>query len=195
MARGLRIVGLALAVTGCAVERPPVPISLPPPAASILVPPPIISKFGDWDGAGGAPRLWQHSGIDIRVSVGTPVLAAAPGTILRVGRQPLAGRLIAISHGGEIATVYFHLSEIGVRAGQIVRRGDVIGRTGMTGNATTPHLHFGVCRHPDAQCGSRIDAGWKDPTAYWIKGNPCFVAGRALPAERVRLTYPVPCAG
>jgi murein DD-endopeptidase MepM/ murein hydrolase activator NlpD len=194
MARTLRVLGLVLALTGCAVESPrPVPVALAPPPPT-LMPPPIISRFGDWQGAEGVPRLWQHSGIDIRAAIGTPVLAAADGTVLRVGRQSLAGKLIAVGHADDLATVYYHLSEIRVVPGQTVRRGEVIGLAGNTGNATTPHLHFGVCHRSGGLCGDRIDAGWRDPLPYWIDANPCFVPGRALPSGPVRLSYPIPCA-
>lgn len=167
------------------------PAALPPPAP--LVPPSTISRFGDWRSGGGQPRAWQHYGVDLRAPVGTPVLAAADGTVLRVGQHPNAGQLIVVAHADDLATVYWHLSAIDVRPGQPVRRGEVLGRAGMSGNATTPHLHFGACRRADGQCGSRIDAGWADPARYWLEGVPCFVAGRAYPARPIRFTYPLPC--
>jgi len=179
---------LLLALTGCAVERP-----APPPAIPALLPPPILSGFGDWHGAGGTPRPWQHHGIDIRVPVGTPVLAAADGTVSRVARGMNTGRMIVVLHADDFATTYLHLSQVGVRAGQIVRRGALLGRSGITGNATTPHLHFGVCRRPGGVCGARIDEGWDDPGRHWIDGNPCLAAGREYPASPLRLTYPVHC--
>jgi hypothetical protein len=151
--------------------------------------------LGDWHGAAGSPRPWRHYGIDIRAAIGTPILAAADGTVLRAHARPVAGRLIVLAHADELATVYFHLSEIWVRAGQVVRRGEPLGRSGMTGNATTPHLHFGVCRRPGGLCGPRLQAGWDDPAGYWVEGNPCYDADRAYPASSPRLTYPLPCAG
>ena len=192
--RSLRIVVMLLALTGCAIEPPrPEGDRIPPGAAAPPPPPPVISKFGDWAGHGGVPRLWQHTGIDIRARVGMPVLAAADGTVVRVGWQPLAGKFVILSHAADLATVYYHLSEIGVTAGRTVRRGEPIGRSGMTGNATAPHLHFGVCRREAGECGESIRTGWDNPERYWIPGNPCFVASEAYPAEPVRLTYPVPC--
>lgn len=162
-------------------------------AAPTLVPPAIISGFGDWHGAGGAARPWQHYGIDIRAAVGTPVLAAADGVVRLTGTRPNAGKLFVLAHADDLATAYYPLSEIWVRAGQAVRRGEPLGRSGMTGNATTPHLHFGVCRRAGGQCGARLQAGWEDPTRHWVDGNPCDDAGRAYPATPIRLTYPVPC--
>ncbi len=171
------------------------PPAVPPPS-TVAVPHPIISGFGEWHGAGGGPRLWQHAGIDIRAPIGTPVLAAADGAVAHVGQQVLAGKLIVVAHADDLATVYFHLSEIDVAAGQLVRRGQVIGRSGNTGNATTPHLHFGVCRHQAGRCGERIDDGWDDPARYWVSGSPCFAPGQASSSQEARrLTYPLLCAG
>jgi murein DD-endopeptidase MepM/ murein hydrolase activator NlpD len=196
LVRGGRILTVLLAVTGCAVEAPR-PAARPPveegsgPVA--LIPPPVVSRFGEWRGEGGAARPARHAGIDIRATTGTPVLAAADGLVLRTGSQAFAGRLIVIGHDGDLATAYYHLSAIAVAPGQAVRRGDVIGRAGASGNATAPHLHFGVCRRENAQCGERIDGGWEDPARLWIAANPCFVPGQAYAPQAARLTYPVPC--
>jgi murein DD-endopeptidase MepM/ murein hydrolase activator NlpD len=154
----------------------------------------VISAFGDARSAGGGLRIWQHAGVDIRAATGTPTLAAADGVVVRTGWGPLAGRFVILVHETDLATVYYHLSAITVQVGQAVERGAAIGRTGATGNATSPHLHFGVCRREGASCGASSDAGWGDPARYWAAGNPCFVPGRAMPARPPRLTYPVPCA-
>jgi hypothetical protein len=183
-----------MSVTGCAVE-PPHPVLVPPetPPAVALVPPPIVSRFGEWRGEGGSSTPTRHAGIDIRATTGTPVLASADGIVLRIGWQAYAGRLIVVEHDVDLVTAYYHLSAIVVAAGQSVRRGEMIGRVGMTGNATAPHLHFGVCRREGGLCGERIDAGWEDPTRDWIAANPCFVAGFTYSPQDRRLTYPVPC--
>ena len=196
LARIGRILTILLMVTGCAVETPRPVVAPPPPDATgplALVPPPILSRFGEWRGEGGSASPARHAGIDIRAATGTPVLAAADGLVLRTGHQVFAGRLIVLAHDVDRATVYYHLSSIGVTAGQAVRRGDVIGRVGASGNATAPHLHFGLCRREGALCGERIDGGWVDPTRHWITSNPCFVPGREYPPQGSELTYPVPC--
>jgi murein DD-endopeptidase MepM/ murein hydrolase activator NlpD len=194
LARVGRILLLLLSVTGCAVE-PPRPALLPPPAEAIvaLVPPPIGSRFGEWRGEGGAAIPTRHAGIDIRATTGTPVLAAADGVVLRTGSQVFAGRLIVVGHDVDLMTAYYHLSAVEVVAGQTVRRGEVIGRVGTSGNATAPHLHFGVCQREGGLCSERIDGGWEDPTRHWIAANPCFVSGHTYTPQDRRLTYPVPC--
>jgi murein DD-endopeptidase MepM/ murein hydrolase activator NlpD len=196
--RALRILALLLGVTGCAVDAPRPATVLPPrdtgPAPlPAPVPPPIVSSFGAWRGEGGGPPAVRHAGIDIRAPVGTPVLAAADGVVLRTGTQAFAGRLVILGHAETLATVYFHLSAVTVSVGRRVRRGDEIGRVGTSGNATAPHLHFGVCRRPGGLCGEPIEAGWADPLRSWVTGNPCHAPGRAYAAEEHRLTYPLPC--
>lgn len=192
LARPARLLPVALAVSGCAVAAVPPPSVSRPPAPPLVVPP-IISGFGEWRGPGGGPRLWQHTGIDIRAAVGTPVLAAADGTVRHAGEGPLAGRFVVVAHADDLATVYLHLSEIAVVPGQPVARGAVLGRTGATGNATTPHLHFGVCRRGAGDCGGRISGGWEDPARWWAEGAVCFSTERAIPATPPRLTFPLPC--
>ncbi len=196
LARSSRILTLLLTMTGCAIETPR-PVVMPPPDAPpgpmALVAPPILSRFGEWRGEGGTARPARHAGIDIRAASGTPVLAAGDGLVLRTGSQVYAGRLVVVAHDTDRTTVYYHLSAVEVVPGQAVRRGEVIGRVGASGNATAPHLHFGLCRREGGQCGERIDGGWQDPTRHWIAGNPCFVSGHAYPPQGEPLTYPVPC--
>ena len=196
LARTARILALLLSTTGCAVETPR-PTAMPPPEGTpgslALLPPPILSRFGEWRGEGGTAGPARHAGIDIRAAGGIPVLAAADGVVLRTGWQAFAGRRIAIAHDADVVTVYYHLSAITVVTGQAVRRGDVIGRVGMSGNATAPHLHFGLCRREGGLCSEWIDGGWADPTKHWIAANPCFAPGRTYAPRDSRLTYPVTC--
>jgi len=166
---------------------------VPSPGVVALVPPPVLSGFGAARGDGGGATSSRHAGIDIRAATGTPVLAAADGIVLRTGSQVYAGRLVVVEHATDLTTVYYHLSAVTVAAGQEVRRGDVIGRAGMSGNATAPHLHFGVCRREGGLCGERIDDGWQDPARLWIAANPCYVPGWSYTPQDLRLTYPVPC--
>jgi hypothetical protein len=192
-----RVLALLLAVTGCAVDSPR-PVAVAPPDGlelpTPMVPPTVVSRFGEARSEGGDSPGARHAGIDMRAPTGTPVLAAADGVVLRTGSAAHAGRLVVLGHASGLATAYYHLSRIEVAPGQAVRRGEVIGRVGATGNATAPHLHFGVCGRDDGQCGARIEAGWVDPERHWVSGSPCFVPQREYTADAGRLTYPLPCA-
>jgi lipoprotein NlpD len=86
----------------------------------------------------------QHDGIDLAAPEGTPVLAAASGTVLFAGEQRGYGKIVLIAHRGDLVTVYAHNSENLARAGDQVQEGAAIARVGRTGNATGPHLHFEV---------------------------------------------------
>lgn len=87
-----------------------------------------------------------HTGIDIGATWGSPVRAAADGTVLFTGWMRGYGMLVILDHGGGISTTYSHLSSYGVTVGSRVHRGDVIGRIGSTGWSTGPHLFFEVRR-------------------------------------------------
>ena len=91
---------------------------------------------------GGAPLF--HTGVDISASYGTPIRAAASGRVIFAGWYGGYGNMIIIDHGGNISTVYGHLSRIAVRSGEEVSEGDIIGYVGSTGLSTGPHLHFEV---------------------------------------------------
>lgn len=87
-----------------------------------------------------------HKGLDIVANVGDPVRAAADGLVTAAGRMNGYGKVINVSHSGSVSSRYGHLSEILVRPGQRVKRGDVIGRVGSTGRSSGPHLHYEVLR-------------------------------------------------
>jgi murein DD-endopeptidase MepM/ murein hydrolase activator NlpD len=89
----------------------------------------------------------MHTGIDIGAGYGAPVHAAAAGTVVVAGPVSGYGNAIVVDHGNGLATLYGHLSRIGVRVGTRVDRGQTIGAVGNTGNSTGPHLHFEVRLH------------------------------------------------
>lgn len=83
-----------------------------------------------------------HSGIDLAVRAGTPVVATAGGRVMLAGWSGNYGILVAVNHGGSVETRYAHLSAVAVRAGDTVVAGQVIGYVGSTGRSTGPHLHY-----------------------------------------------------
>lgn len=102
-----------------------------------------FAKSGAYNGKG-------HNGIDLAAPVGTPLKAALSGTIIGTGNTDAVrgcysfGKWVMIKHANGLATMYAHMSQIGVTTGQSVATGQLIGYTGETGYATGPHLHFGV---------------------------------------------------
>ena len=94
----------------------------------------------------------EHTGIDLMVASGTPVLATASGQVKTVEKKERGyGNRIIISHSEGIETVYAHLSEVRVSAGQTVRKGQVIGYAGASGRAFAPHLHYEVLNNGKPQ--------------------------------------------
>ncbi|MEM6794071.1 MAG: M23 family metallopeptidase [Acidobacteriota bacterium] len=148
---------LYLAIFSCtsAPTRAPEPPPSTPPGDEIealrqrglLVPVEGVAR-SELRGSFGAPRgQRKHLGLDILAPRGTPVVAVESGTIARVWTGRLAGRALhLVSSDGRYLYFYAHLEGYarGLRAGREVRAGEVLGFIGDTGNATTPHLHFGI---------------------------------------------------
>ena len=86
----------------------------------------------------------EHQGLDFRVPTGTPVAAMNSGTILLARFLYFEGNCVVVDHGQGLLTLYFHLSELKVKEGDTVKRGQIIGLSGGTGRATGPHLHAQV---------------------------------------------------
>ena len=122
------------------------------PSSSGLIWPvngPVVSGFG---------MRWgrMHEGIDIGVGYGTPIHAAASGTVVYSGWMGGYGNFVIIDHGGGMATAYGHQSSIAAGNGQSVSQDQVIGYVGCTGHCFGPHLHFEV----------RINGSPVDPLGY-----------------------------
>jgi len=84
----------------------------------------------------------MHTGMDFRASPGDPIYATAAGRVTKAGWEGGYGNMVEIDHGEGLSTRYGHMSAIGVKVGQMVRPGQVIGRVGSTGRSTGPHLHY-----------------------------------------------------
>jgi murein DD-endopeptidase MepM/ murein hydrolase activator NlpD len=85
-----------------------------------------------------------HSGIDIDTKEGEPIIASAPGKVVFAGRKSGYGKIVIIEHGERIHTVYAHLSSIVCGKGDYLKRGEILGNAGKSGNATGIHLHFEI---------------------------------------------------
>jgi YD repeat-containing protein len=107
----------------------------------------ITARFGQI----GAHWTTTHTGVDLAAPVGRSVLAAAGGQVTYVGWDGPYGQRVEITHPDGTRTWYAHLSATTVLESAAVVAGDVIGRVGMTGNTTGPHLHFEVRSAPHGQ--------------------------------------------
>ena len=110
-------------------------ISLAKPVSGI-----ITSRFG----VNSSVRSSSHTGLDIATSLGTPVKAAASGTVSYADWKGSYGKLVVITHENGVQTYYGHCNALYVTAGQTVSQGQTIAAVGSTGNSTGPHLHFEI---------------------------------------------------
>ncbi len=111
----------------------------------------ISSPFGLRRIINGSPRS-PHSGVDLKASLGTEIVAANHGQVVLRDEFFFSGKSIVLDHGGGLYTMYFHLADFHVEKNSQVRKGDLIGWAGMTGRVTGPHLHWGVRLN-----GARVD--------------------------------------
>jgi murein DD-endopeptidase MepM/ murein hydrolase activator NlpD len=97
-------------------------------------------------------RRSQHTGVDLRAEEGTSVLATNHGAVVLVDELFFSGKSVILDHGWGLYSMYFHLSEVLVKEGDLVRLGAILGRVGSTGRSTGPHLHWGIRIN-----GARVD--------------------------------------
>ena len=142
----------------------------------------LTQSFGNTPDAKILYNGKPHNGIDLGAPIGTPLYAADSGEVWETGNTDAFsgclsyGKWVLIKHPNNLATLYAHLSQIGVTRGTSVTRGDLIGYTGDTGYATGPHLHFTVydastvqfrsSKIPGSNCQYLPYGGYLNPLAY-----------------------------
>lgn len=90
-------------------------------------------------------KMNPHQGMDIATPIGTPVKAAADGIVVMSGGPYFySGNMVILEHGHNLTTIYAHLDSVSVKAGDTVKKGQIIARSGKTGRVTGPHLHWGA---------------------------------------------------
>jgi len=119
------------------------------------------SGFGNLRYHNGKPTGDYHKGVDLRSPAGRNITAINNGKIKIAKMFRLHGGTVGIDHGQGVSSVYIHMSKILVKEGQMVKKGDVIGKVGSTGFATGPHLHWGLYMN-----------GLPVNPIQWIKGVP-----------------------
>lgn len=110
---------------------------------------PVTSGFGGRTSPFGNGSE-SHRGVDIAIETGAPVVATADGRVLQSGPAGGYGNLVQIDHGNGIVTLYGHNSQLAVKVGQTVKKGQVIAYAGSTGLSTGPHVHYEVRENDDA---------------------------------------------
>jgi hypothetical protein len=116
-------------------------------------------NFRDWKG--GKQTYDGEGGMDFRISLNTPVLAAAPGIVIKIDYDDAAGNFVILDHSCGIVSRYHHLNTANISLHQRVKRGDVIAFSGQTGDASHPHVHFEI----------RVNNIHRDPYRYLLDPN------------------------
>jgi murein DD-endopeptidase MepM/ murein hydrolase activator NlpD len=114
-----------------------------------------------------------HTGMDFQAETGTAILAAAGGVVVTQEKHPAYGNMIEVDHGNDLITRYAHASEVFVKKGDVIKRGQKIAAVGTTGRSTGPHLHFevlvgGVPQNPQ----KFLQAGQNIPSVHAHNSKP-----------------------
>lgn len=115
-------------------------------AFEIPIQSPITSPFGTKRIYNGEMQSF-HQGLDLKAPVGTPIRAPAGGRVVMAKDLYLTGNTVILDHGHGLLTVYAHLNEFKVKVGALLKKGDLLGLSGVTGRASGPHLHWGAVVH------------------------------------------------
>ena len=109
----------------------------------------------------------NHKGVDLAAPVGTPIYATADGYVSKAEWFSSYGKYVSIEHGANLQTRFAHMSDIAVKAGTRIKKGDIIGYVGSTGRSTGPHLHYEVVVN-----GKKVNSQkLKLPSGKILKGN------------------------
>ena len=103
----------------------------------------LSGRFGGSRVLNGKPRA-PHAGLDVAIGTGTPVLAPGDGVVLDTGDYYFCGKTMFIDHGNGLLSLFCHLSEHTNKVGDSVRKGQAVARSGATGRASGPHLHWSI---------------------------------------------------
>jgi murein DD-endopeptidase MepM/ murein hydrolase activator NlpD len=132
---------------------------------------PRTSTFGSWRTLNGDYRS-RHLGLDFGARKGSVVRTIQDGEVTLVRNGFLTGGTVVVSHGAGIASSYFHLDDIKVALGDKIKRGATIGKVGLTGRTTGPHIHIGIW----------VPGGFIDPDAFFRLRLGPPIAPAAAPA-------------
>ena len=140
---------------------------------------PIEGSVGSGFGFRSDPfsgRAALHTGLDFPTAFGTPVHAAAGGVVRSSEYHSEYGNMVELDHGNGLVTRYAHNSKVLVKAGDLIRRGQLISEVGTSGRSTGPHLHFEVL----------VDGVPQDPAKFLAGGDRALTAsaGRGARARR-----------
>lgn len=141
------------------------------PASVVAHPVPVSSAFG-WRNDPFTGQARFHKGVDLAAAYGTEVRAYGGGVVQTAGERPGYGLTVVVDHGGGRETLYAHLSALSVAPGDVVEGGQPIARSGRSGRATGPHLHFEAREFGRPVDAARLAAAWSVQSVDTGVGGP-----------------------